>query len=92
MTMENASVLFKRIMLGLLLALLALTLALVVREGLQSHSYLLALAAGLVWALAAFLLLRKRPLRRSRLKPPKSLRPGKLPARRRTAASGRPLR
>ena len=61
--MENASVLFKRIMLGLLLALLALTLVLVLREGLESHSYLLALAAGFVWALAAFLLLRKRPLR-----------------------------
>ncbi len=61
--MENASILFKRIMLGLLLALLALTLALVLREGLQSPSYLLALATGLVWALAAFLLLRRRPLR-----------------------------
>ena len=61
--MENASVLFKRIMLGLLLALFVLTLALVLREGLQSPSYLLALAAGLVWALAAFLLLRKKPLR-----------------------------
>ena len=34
--MENASVLFKRIMLGLLLALLALTLVLVLREGLES--------------------------------------------------------
>ena len=61
--MENASVLFKRIMLGILLALLALTLALVVREGLHSHSYLLALGAGLIWALAAFFLLRKKPLR-----------------------------
>ena len=46
--MEKASVFFKRIMLGLLLALLALTLLLMLREGLGSRSYLLAMALGLI--------------------------------------------
>ena len=57
--MEKVSVFFKRIMLGLLLLLLALTLTLVLREGLHSRSYLLALAAGAVWA-GALVLLRGR--------------------------------
>ncbi|MBQ4016686.1 MAG: hypothetical protein II608_04020, partial [Oscillospiraceae bacterium] len=61
--MEKVSVFFKRIMLGLLLLLLALTLGLVVREGVQSRSYLLALAAGAVWAAGAFLLLRRVSVR-----------------------------
>ncbi len=61
--MEKVSVFFKRIMLGLLLLLLALTLGLVVREGVQSRSYLLALAAGAVWAAGAFLLLCRVPVR-----------------------------
>ena len=58
--MEKLSVFFKRMMLALLLLVLALTLLLVVREGLQSHSYLAALAAGAVWAGALFLLRRRR--------------------------------
>ena len=61
--MDKVSVLFKRIMLGLLLLLLALTLGLVVREGLSSRSFLLALCAGAVWAAAAFLLLRRVKIR-----------------------------
>ena len=57
--MEKASVFFKRIMLGLLLALLALTLLLTVREGLGSRSYLLAMALGAIWCGALFTLRRK---------------------------------
>ena len=60
--MENASVFFKRIMLGILLAVLILTLCLVVREGITSHSYLLGLALGAVWAAGLYLLLRRFPL------------------------------
>ena len=59
--MEQASVFFKRVMLGLLLAVLALTLALVVREGLTSRSYLLALILGAAWAAGLYALLRKCP-------------------------------
>ena len=61
--MDKVSVFFKRIMLGILLLLLALTLGLVVREGVQSRSYLLALVAGAVWAAGAFLLLRRVSVR-----------------------------
>ncbi len=57
--MEKASVFFKRIMLGILLAVLGLTLCLVVREGLTSHSYLLALALGAVWAAGLYCILRR---------------------------------
>ena len=61
--MENASVLFKRIMLGLLLAVLALTLGLTLREGLESRSYLYALVLGAAWAAGLAALLRRFPLR-----------------------------
>ena len=44
--MEKASVFFKRIMLGVLLAVLGLSFALIVREGVGSRSYLYALALG----------------------------------------------
>ena len=57
--MEKASVFFKRIMLGVLLAVLALTLALVVREGLAARSYLIALLLGAGWTLALYWLLRR---------------------------------
>ena len=57
--MEKLSVCLKRIMLSLLLLILVLTLLLVVREGLTSRSYLLALAVGLFWAAGLFLLLRR---------------------------------
>ena len=60
--MEKASVFFKRIMLGILLALLAATLCLVLREGLHSHSYLFGLVLGAVWAAGLYLLLRRFPL------------------------------
>ena len=60
--MEKASVFFKRIMLGILLALLVLTLCLVVREGIRSHSYLFGLALGAVWAAALYWLLRRQKL------------------------------
>jgi len=57
--MEKASVLFKRIMLVILLAVMGLTLLCVVREGLHSRSYLLALVCGGVLALCLGLLLRR---------------------------------
>ncbi len=60
--MEKASVFFKRIMLGILLLVLTATLGVVVREGLKSRSYLIALALGAVWALALFLFLRRTRL------------------------------
>lgn len=60
--MEKVSVFFKRIMLGILLAVLGLTLCLVVREGLTSHSYLLGLALGGIWAAGLAWLLRRRAL------------------------------
>ncbi|MBR1566777.1 MAG: glycosyltransferase family 39 protein [Oscillospiraceae bacterium] len=60
--MEKASVFFKRIMLGILLAVLGLTLCLVVHEGLTAHSYLLGLALGVLWAAGLYLFLRSRPL------------------------------
>ena len=58
--MEKASVFFKRIMLALLLALLALTLLLMLGVGLESRSYLLAMAGGAVWAAGLWLLRKKR--------------------------------
>lgn len=60
--MEKASVFFKRIMLGILLAILGLTLCLVVREGITSHSYLLGLGLGAVWAAGLYMLLHRRAL------------------------------
>ena len=57
--MENASVLFKRIMLALLICLLVLTLLLMLGEGLHAPSYLLAMAAGALWAGALFRLCRR---------------------------------
>lgn len=57
--MEKASVLFKRIILAILLLVLAMTLALVLREGLTSRSYLAALGLGALWAGALALLLRR---------------------------------
>lgn len=59
--MENASVFFKRIMLGILLLVLVLTLGLTVREGLTSRSYLLGLLLGGAWAAGLYALLRRRP-------------------------------
>lgn len=60
--MEKASVFFKRIMLGVLLAVLGLSLVLILREGVQSHSYLYALALGAAWAVGLAALLRCKPL------------------------------
>ena len=60
--MEKASVFFKRIMLGILLAVLGLTLCLVVSEGLTAHSYLLALVLGAGWAAGLYWLLRRYAL------------------------------
>ncbi len=53
--MEKASVFFKRIMLGVLLAVLGLTLCLAVHEGFTAHSYLLGLALGALWAAGLYL-------------------------------------
>lgn len=58
--MEKCSLLLKRIMLGILLAVLGLTVALILRQGLESLSYPAAMAAGLLWIAGLFLLLRKR--------------------------------
>ena len=58
--MEKASVYFKRIMLGILLLMLGLTLALVIWRGASAHSYLAALllgaalAYGLSWLLPRY--------------------------------------
>ncbi len=60
--MERASVFFKRIMLGVLLAVFGLSFALIVREGFGSHSYLYALALGAAWAAGLWALLRHKPL------------------------------
>ena len=60
--MEKASVFFKRIMLGVLLAVLGLSFALIVREGFGSHSYLYALDLGAAWAAGLWALLRHKPL------------------------------
>ena len=57
--MENASVLFKRIMLALLICLLVVTLLIMLGEGLHAPSYLLAMAAGALWAGALFWLCRR---------------------------------
>ena len=48
--MENVSLVLKRIMLGMLLALLLLSFGLMVVEGLSARSYLAAMLAGALWA------------------------------------------
>ena len=60
--MEKASVFFKRAMLGILLGVLGLTLLLVLREGLTSHSYLYALALGALWSGGLWRLLKRKTL------------------------------
>lgn len=57
--MEKISDILKKIMLGILLLIFAVTLVLIIREGLESRSYLLALIAGAVWAAALFYLFRR---------------------------------
>ncbi len=58
--MDKASDIFKKIMLGILLGVILLAMALIVREGLSSPSYLAALFVGIVWAGALFFLMRRR--------------------------------
>lgn len=58
--MEKLSDILKKIMLGILLGIILIALALLVREGLQSPSYLAALAVGAVWALGLFWFLKRR--------------------------------
>ena len=58
--MEKVSLAFKRIMLGLLIALLLLTLGLKLIEGLESRSYLAAMLGGAVWAGGLAWLWRRR--------------------------------
>ena len=60
--MEKAPVFFKRIMLGILLLVLGLTLCIVVHEGLTARSYVLGLALGALWAAGLYLLLRRHAL------------------------------
>ena len=59
--MEKASAILKKIMLAILLLIFAVTLVLVVITGLESRSYLLALAAGALWAAALFYLFPRLP-------------------------------
>ena len=66
--MERASVFFKRIMLGILLAVMGLTLGLVIWQGVSARSYLVALlggaalAGGLTWLLPRYSLpMPRRP-------------------------------
>ena len=58
--MEKVSDILKKIMLGILLGIILLALALVVREGLTSPSYLAALVVGAFWAALLFLFMRRR--------------------------------
>lgn len=58
--MEKASDIFKKIMLGILLGVIFAAFALIVREGIVSHSYIIALVLGAVWAGALFWLVRRR--------------------------------
>ncbi|MBQ2961174.1 MAG: glycosyltransferase family 39 protein [Oscillospiraceae bacterium] len=58
--MEKVSDILKKIMLGILLGIILLTLALMVREGLTSKSYLAALVVGAAWAAALLYYLRRR--------------------------------
>ena len=60
--MEKASVFLKRIMLGILLAVLLVTLGLILREGLTARSYLAALVLGALWCLGLYVLLRRGAL------------------------------
>lgn len=61
--MERASDLLRRIMLTILMGLMALAMILALAEGLESHSYLFALAVGVVAAVALLLLGRRGALR-----------------------------
>jgi len=61
--MENVSDILKKIMLSILLGIILLAVALVVREGLTSHSYLAALVVGAAWAACLLLLMRRREKR-----------------------------
>ena len=58
--MEKVSDILKKIMLSILLGVIFAALLLVVREGLTSHSYLIALVLGLAWAGLLFYLVRRR--------------------------------
>ena len=57
--MERASDIFRKIMLGILLLIMAAALALTVMRGLEAHSYLLALLSGAFWALGLYFLCRR---------------------------------
>ena len=61
--MEKVSDILKKIMLSILLGIILLALALVVREGLTSQSYLAALVVGAGWAACLLLLMRRREKR-----------------------------
>lgn len=58
--MEKVSDILKKTMLSILLGVIFVALALIVREGLTSHSYLVALFLGAVWAGALLWFLRRR--------------------------------
>ena len=58
--MEKVSDILKKTMLSILLGVIFVALALIVREGLTSHSYLIALFLGAVWAGALLWFLRRR--------------------------------
>ncbi len=58
--MDKASDILKKIMLGILLCVILTALALIVREGLSSPSYLAALFVGALWAAGLFLFMRRR--------------------------------
>ena len=74
--MEKLSDILKKIMLGILLGIILLALALILREGLTSPSYLAALIVGAVWAGALLWLLRRRE-KRGRALLPAALSPHK---------------
>ena len=57
--MDKCSLMLKRIMLGIWLAVLGLTMLLVLRHGLESPSFFAAMVAGLFWTGGLFLLLRR---------------------------------
>ena len=56
--MDKVSDVLKKIMLGILLGIILLALALVIREGMSSPSYLAALFVGAFWAIVLFFVLR----------------------------------
>jgi len=67
--MEKLSDILKKIMLGILLGIILTAMLLVLREGLQSPSYLAAFAVGTLWALALMWLLNRRRKQGKRLLP-----------------------